>query len=60
MSRKNNCWVNAPIEWFWSKLGCELLHVKHFKTCAEARMAIIKYIELFYNYKRLHSTLGYR
>lgn len=59
MSRKGNCYDNAPMESFWSTLKLELVYRRHFKTRAEARLAIIDYLETFYNRRRLHSALNY-
>jgi len=59
MSRKGNCYDNAPMESFWSTLKHELIYRRHFKTRAEARLAIFDFIEVFYNRRRLHSSLGY-
>lgn len=59
MSRKGNCWDNAPMESFWGKLKQEWLNDKHFKTRAEARAAVFYYIEVFYNRKRRHAGNGY-
>jgi putative transposase len=59
MSRPANCYDNAVAESFFSTLECELF-VKHsWRTRVEARQAIFRYIELWYNLKRRHSTLGY-
>jgi putative transposase len=60
MSRKGNCYDNAAMESFWSTLKHELVYRRHFKTQAEARQAIFEFIEVFYNRRRLHSSLGYR
>ena len=60
MSRKGNCYDNAAMESFWSTLKHELVYRRHFKTRAEARLAIFDFIEVFYNRQRLHSSLGYR
>jgi transposase InsO family protein len=60
MSRKGNCYDNAAMESFWSTLKHELIYRRHFKTRAEARQAIFDFIEVFYNRRRLHSSLGYR
>lgn len=60
MSRKGNCWDNAVIESFNATIKTELIHRKKWNTREEARAAIYKYIEVWYNRKRLHSTLGYR
>jgi len=59
MSRKGNCYDNAAMESFWSTLKHELVYRRHFKTRAEARQAIFDFIEVFYNRRRLHSSLGY-
>lgn len=60
MSRKANCYDNAHIESFWSSLKYEVVYPRRFQTKAEARTAIFKYIETFYNRRRLHSSLGYQ
>ena len=59
MSRKGNCWDNAPAESFFKTLKNELWGHKAFATREIARMAIFEYIEVFYNRQRLHSGLGY-
>jgi putative transposase len=59
MSRRANCWDNAPMESFFASLKKELVHHADFATRAEARAAIVEYIEVFYNTKRRHSSLGY-
>jgi len=59
MSRKGDCWDNAPIESFFGSLKTEMVYQRTFRTREEARQAIFKYIEVFYNRKRLHSSLGY-
>jgi putative transposase len=59
MSRRANCWDNAPMESFFASLKKELVHDADFTTRAEARGAIFEYIEVFYNTKRRHSSLGY-
>ena len=59
MSRRANCWDNAPMESFFASLKKELVHHEDFQTRAEARASIVEYIEMFYNPKRLHSSLGY-
>ncbi len=59
MSRKANCYDNAPMESFWSTLKQELIHRRCFQTRAQARQAIFDFIEVFYNRQRLHSSLGY-
>ena len=59
MSRKGNCYDNAPAESFFSTLKSELIHLRRFKTREEAKSAIFDYIEVFYNRQRRHSSLGY-
>jgi transposase InsO family protein len=59
MSRKGNCWDNAPMESFWGKLKTEWLYGRKFHTRAEAKQAVFEYIELFYNRKRLRAANGY-
>jgi transposase InsO family protein len=59
MSRRADCWDNAPMESFFASLKKELVHDANFATRAEARAAIVEYIEVFYNTRRRHSTLGY-
>ncbi len=59
MSRKGNCWDNAPAESFFATLKRELIHQCNFRTRAEAKSAIFEFIESWYNRERLHSSLGY-
>jgi len=59
MSRRANCWDNAPMESFFASLKKELVHHEDYPSRAEARASIVEYIEMFYNPKRLHSSLGY-
>ena len=59
MSRKGDCWDNAPVESFFASLKKELIHGVDFATRAEARAVVFEYIEVFYNRQRRHSTLGY-
>lgn len=60
MSRRGNCHDNAVAESFFSNLKNELSHGRRFETRAEAMRAIAEYIELYYNRRRLHQSLGYR
>jgi transposase InsO family protein len=60
MSRKGNCWDNAPAESFFHTLKTELIHHRRFETREQAKQEIFEYIEVFYNRQRKHSTLGYR
>ena len=59
MSRRADCWDNAPMESFFASLKKELVHDADFATRAEARAALFEYIEVFYNGQRRHSSLGY-
>lgn len=59
MSRKGNCWDNAPMESFWGKLKEEWLNDQHFHTRDEAKAAVFEYIWIFYNRKRIHETNDY-
>jgi transposase InsO family protein len=59
MSRRADCWDNAPMESFFASLKKELVHDADFATPAEARAAVVEYIEVFYNNQRRHSSLGY-
>jgi transposase InsO family protein len=60
MSGVGDPWDNAPVESFFKTLKSELCGDRAFGTRAEARTAIFEYLEVFYNRKRLHSTLGYQ
>jgi putative transposase len=59
MSGKGDCWDNAAMESFWSTLKTELVHHERYATHDQARASIFEYIEVFYNRKRLHSSLSY-
>jgi len=59
MSRKGNCYDNAPIESFWGSLKNEMVQHQRFETRAQAESAILEYIEIFYNRQRRHSRIGY-
>jgi len=56
MSRRGNCHDNAVAEAFFSTLKTELR--ERFASCGEAKMELFDYIEVFYNQRRRHSTLG--
>lgn len=60
MSRKGNCYDNAVVESFFKSLKAEIPKDDRSKTREETRSRIFEYIEVFYNRKRLHSTLGYQ
>lgn len=59
MSRKGDCYDNAPMESFWGLLKNELVHHKNYGTQAEAIADITEYIEVFYNRQRRQAALGY-
>jgi transposase InsO family protein len=59
MSRRGNCWDNAPAESFFASLKKELVHHEDYATRAEAKASIFEYIGAFYNRVRRHSSLGY-
>jgi putative transposase len=60
MSRKGNCWDNAPTESFFNSLKNERVHATRYATRAAAMADLFNYIEMFYNRSRRHSTLRYR
>jgi transposase InsO family protein len=59
MSRKGNCYDNAPTESFFSTLKRELIHHQQYQSRAEAKQDIFQYIEVWYNRKRKHSSIEY-
>lgn len=59
MSGKGNCYDNAAMESFFHTLKTEHVYFYQYKTRPEAINSIFEYIEVFYNRKRTHSTLGY-
>ena len=59
MSRTGNCYDNAVMESFWGTLKTELVYHEKYKTREQARQSIFEYIEVFYNRRRRHSSLGY-
>ena len=59
MSRTGNCYDNAVSESFFATTKKDEVHRNNYRTRAEARSRLFDYIEVFYNRKRLHSTLGY-
>lgn len=60
MSRRGDCYDNAPSESLFATIKGELLDADDFQTRRQAKAAIFQYIEVFYNRKRLHSALGYQ
>ena len=59
MSVTHNCWDNAPIERFFSSLKREWTGDRSYRTRQEAMTDVREYVAVYYNSKRLHSTLGY-
>jgi transposase InsO family protein len=59
MSRKGNCYDNAPMESFWGTLKQELVHHRRYRTRQEAIQDITEYIEVFYNRERRQARLGF-
>jgi len=60
MSRKGNCWDNSPTESWFNSFKNERYHGVRYATQAAMKAASFEYIEVFYNRKRQHSTLGYK
>jgi transposase InsO family protein len=59
MSRKGNCYDNAPTESFWGALKQEMVYHHRFRTRLEAKAAITEWIEVYYNRVRRHAALDY-
>jgi putative transposase len=59
MSRKANCWDNAPMESFFGTLKTELVHQREYPDRDVARRDLFAYIEGYYNRQRIHSAIGY-
>ena len=57
MSRKGNCWDNAPMESFFGTIKTESLHHYRFKTREHAKRVIFEYVEVFYNRIRRHAKI---
>jgi putative transposase len=60
MSRRGNCWDNAPSESFFHTLKTELTYHRRYRTREEAKQDLFEYIEVFYNRQRRHSSIGYQ
>ena len=58
MSRKGNCWDNAPMESWYRTLKVELFEEEAFATRRQATAAIFEYMEVFYDRQRLHTAIG--
>ena len=59
MSRKGDCWDNAPVESFFATLKKELVHQEKYTTREQAKARLFEYIEVYYNRMRRHSALGF-
>lgn len=59
MSRKGDCWANAPMECFFHTLKTELVMHCTYRTRDQARASLFDYMEVFYNRQRRHSTINY-
>jgi len=59
MSRRSNCWDNAVMESFFSRLKVELVFGAKYNSIEQVKSSIFEYIEIFYNRVRQHSALGY-
>jgi putative transposase len=57
MSRTGDCYDNAVMEAFFSTVKTEL--ADRFESCGDAKMQLFDYLEVFYNQRRRHSTIGY-
>lgn len=60
MSRKGDCWDNAVAESFFATLEFELIDQQTFRSRSEAKSEIFKFIEIYYNRKRIHQTMNYQ
>lgn len=60
LSRKGNCYDNAPMESFFGTLKRELVHHERYTTRAEAKASVFEYLEVFYNHQRTHSAITYQ
>ena len=60
MSRRGDCYDNAPMESLMGTLKRELVHHERYATQQQARQSIFEFIEVFYNRRRRHSAIGYQ
>jgi transposase InsO family protein len=60
MSRKGNCYDNAVSESFFHTLKTELVYFEKYDSREDAKLSIFEYIEVYYNRKRIHSSIGYK
>ena len=58
MGSVGDCYDNAMIEAFWSRMQVELLNRHRWRTRTELANAIFDYLEIFHNRQRRHSSLG--
>ena len=58
MSRRGNCWDNAPVESFFASLKREWVPAQSYRSRAQAQSDLFEYLEIWYNRRRLHSSLG--
>lgn len=59
MSRRGNCYDNSYVESWFGSLKKDLIYRRAFSTESDLRNAVFEYIEVWYNRKRKHSSLGY-
>jgi len=59
LARPGQCWVNAVAETWFATLKLELIDRRSWATRAQVRTAVFEFIEVFYNRRRLHSSLNY-
>jgi putative transposase len=59
MSRRGNCWDNAPMESMFKTLKVEFIHERRFPTTEALQSALFRYLETYYNTRRRHSAIGY-
>lgn len=59
MSRRGNCYANAPMESFWGSLKNGMIYHQRYAVRADAEAAVKEYIEIFYNRQQCYSRLGY-
>ena len=59
LSRKGQCWDNSVAESWFATLKTELIYRHSWATIAQVRRAVFEFVEIFYNRRRLHSSLGY-
>jgi len=59
MGTVGDAYDNAPMESFWGTVQIELLNRRNWQTTVELSVALVDFIENFYNVNRRHSSLGY-